>query len=954
MGFEWKRLLWIILAAGGLILFAWGILRTGDLLNGGSALIRNELAEMDIFLNWKSASWKYPLSFTLRDFSFSTKEKEDFPSFKAGKVLVAFHPARFFRGVLIPITLRIENGKLLIPLFPENAGKKKMDEDEYLLFSDLELDLKGITGQILVRNFSGRIGEGRFLFSGTINNFLHSITASFFGSLQDSLLRDPKVKKKNDIKTAISSLFSFQLPLETRRDLNRYKLEFQKENRSFPFLLHSKFHLDCNDHFRNRLEGLISSGEFRWRKVSFLPLREKFTLSGGVFDLPGVTLRTPAGDRFSFSGRYDGKKETFSGVFKGKSSPLLWERLFKSSIAEKLKSMSVSFGKEISFSGRITSWKIGEKDSFRGELDLGFPLVKAFDDIEINDGQLALRLENGTVKGDFTCKNIGKNIPFEKNSLIFQQDEKGNVTLSLSGKAKAAVLFSLPPVKKYLPEKFSFSPGDDMIFSFRYSLPSSPGMKENGVLEFSLPSFRYETMPFRNIRGKLELREDLLVFRYLRGSQENMSLGFTGEALFKEKTFHGNIRIQGSPGKDVIHFLTGRWGAAGKYLLDNLVFPRKGALAELSGNFFYRGKQGKTPPFWYWDGTLVMEDFSWQKVPFTYFSGRILGDSSFKGALYGATLQSKKGEAVLSLLYDPGREKEQGAFQWELKSHLSGNEILKSLLPEISLGDFDFPFTIPLTLSGTTSLTDPKKDVFRGTVTNGSFYWRDLLLSHTDALVEYKNETLFIRNAVGNAANGRIAFGYSYDFAGNKGDLEVNLENGNLAQILKVLKTDFQDFDTSRGKITGSLKTAISSPENSSVTTLEGKGKAVILGDDLWKIPIFGEVLNILGKTWNTRNLGSITEVNADFSLSGTKFIADKIRSNGSVVGIQMNGYYDWEKEDLDFRIRSELLRGTLPFEAMSKVLSPVSWILEKRLRGKNQEKKWHWFVGEQSPEKKP
>ena len=57
--------------------------------------------------------------------------------------------------------------------------------------------------------------------------------------------------------------------------------------------------------------------------------------------------------------------------------------------------------------------------------------------------------------------------------------------------------------------------------------------------------------------------------------------------------------------------------------------------------------------------------------------------------------------------------------------------------------------------------------------------------------------------------------------------------------------------------------------------------------------------------------------------------------SNGSVVAIRTDGEYNWQNEEFDFRILSELLKGTLPFAAMSKVLSPVSWILQKRIRGK-------------------
>ena len=919
----------------------------------GSTWLREGLKKYDVYAQWQNSSWHFPFHFTLEDFSLHTRNIYDFPSFHAERLKISFLPGRIFRGVFFPVTLQVANGRLLIPVFPEKNSDKKPAEEELLKVTDLQLDLKGIPGEVKVNNFSGRIGKGEFILSGTIDNFLHAAGAAFFGALQDSLLQDPAKEKRKDIKSLVKGLFSFQLSLDTREDLLGLLQELRKENGSLPFLLHSKFHLDCNHSFRNRMEGVFSMEGFQWRKVRFLPFHETFILSGGIFELNKFTVRTPNGDSLTFSGRYNGKKDLVSGRFSGSSTPLLWKKLIPPLLPEIVKKLPLSYGDILHYSGEISSWKIGERDTLTGKLSLKLPRIHEKNGIQITGGILNFNIKNGAVKGDFSCDKIHKNGLSGKTGFTFDRSVDGDMTFTLSASVVAALLREYPPFKANLPSGLHLPPKGNIMLSLEYVIPGNAGEKPRGVLTFSLPSLQYETLPFRNIKGIVEIREEQLYFRSLEVWQENMLLEFTGEVLLQERCFQGNIRILGGPGKAAAKFLAKRGGSIGKYLLDNLSFPEKGNLAEFAGNFFYRSGKGKLPPFWYWDGTLVMEDFSWQKMPFTYFAGRLLMDSKFYGAVQGATLQSKNGEAVISLLYDPNKGKNGGSFQWELKSHLTGNEILRSLLPDHPMEDFDFPGAVPFSLAGTAYLSESGKDFFRGTVTNGSFLWRGFPFSQMDALMEYKNETLYIKNAVGRAAGGRVSFSYSYNFPADKGRLEVQLENGNLTPVLKVLKTDFQGLNTSRAKISGRLTTEISAQDNSPTALLNGRGSAVVLGDDLWKIPIFGEILNILGKTWNTYNLGSITRVDADFSLSGTKFIANKIRSNGSVVGIQMNGYYDWDKEDLDFRIRSELLRGTLPFEAMSKVLSPVSWILEKRLRGKGVQHKWQWFIGDQPAKKK-
>ena len=157
---------------------------------------------------------------------------------------------------------------------------------------------------------------------------------------------------------------------------------------------------------------------------------------------------------------------------------------------------------------------------------------------------------------------------------------------------------------------------------------------------------------------------------------------------------------------------------------------------------------------------------------------------------------------------------------------------------------------------------------------------------------------------------------------------------------MKGMGAELKQLKGVKANCSGEMKATVALDKEENLL-LFGKGSADIAGEDMWHIPVLGELLKILGKAWHTQALGTITKFDMAFSLEGTTFRIDRGSSNGSVVAIRTDGSYDWVTRDVDFRIRSELLKGTLPFAAMSKVLSPVSWILQRRIRGKGDELKW-------------
>lgn len=122
---------------------------------------------------------------------------------------------------------------------------------------------------------------------------------------------------------------------------------------------------------------------------------------------------------------------------------------------------------------------------------------------------------------------------------------------------------------------------------------------------------------------------------------------------------------------------------------------------------------------------------------------------------------------------------------------------------------------------------------------------------------------------------------------------------------------------------------------------LDGGGAMTVRGSNLWTVPILGSFLRIIGRAWSLENFGSITRISGDFKLEKDRLVFRDLRSDGGLVSLNASGNYRWQDDSFDVRVRAELLRSALPFDAMTHLLTPVSWILERRLQGNFNTYQW-------------
>lgn len=180
---------------------------------------------------------------------------------------------------------------------------------------------------------------------------------------------------------------------------------------------------------------------------------------------------------------------------------------------------------------------------------------------------------------------------------------------------------------------------------------------------------------------------------------------------------------------------------------------------------------------------------------------------------------------------------------------------------------------------------------------------------------------------------------YLYNFNTETGKVSARLTSANLLSLLENFK--IKAGEEYRNAALSMNFDADMSYGAAGALHLNGGGSMTVEGNNLWTVPILGSFLRIIGQAWSLESFGSITKISGDFKLKQDRLEFDGLRSNGGLVSLNAFGLYHWQDNSFDVRVRAELLRNTLPFDAMSRLLSPVSWILERRLQGNFSTYKW-------------
>lgn len=911
--------------------------------------IKAVLAEEDILFDSRTFRVGIFKGAVLEDLHIRGPNKYEYPELYAEKFLIRFAPSEIFKGTFVPLNFEIVKGSLDIPLFPESGIEGAGD---IISIRDFNADMGGAPGLIVVHKAEGKIQEMEFSVSGTIDNLLHAAGAHGGEVLRDRLMEknDGKnaspVNSRQTVLKSIQSAFSTKIPVSMRRNFVFAFSSVCRETFSSPPRCTASFAIDIKDFKRTVVDAEIELPGFNYGHLSVGSLKQGLQLRDGIFSFNGFIVELGDDEYIKADGRYDGQTGGASGEIKGVCSAekimLFLDEETRRSVTEKI---VFKPGVKLAFDGLLQNFSFST-GHYMGAAEITIPEM-CFNGIDMKNVDLDLNINEQGISGDVMSAEL---IASGEVSGSFRI-KGGSFECDVEGTALPVSLkrFFSPEAASFLERNIAFLNDSEKI-TFSGDISSENWLKSDftGEMDILVPGMKWKGLAIKNLTGKLKFTADTLNTSNIEAEIDKDTI-FTGEilCLLKSKTISASVICKGSLEK-AVSILDPEHKSFINSLTREIKWPQKGNLIESNADIHisYGNK-----PFYFLSGTLVMTDFEYRGIRFNYGATRFFIDSNKLMILPGAVLETKDGQAVMSVSYkgihSSGNDsantsaEPEGRLRFSLESTIAGNHIMRCLYPEWKSEFIDFPKSVKVTSKGLIDYKNPEKSNFKAEIGNGKCLWKGIEIGDLDAFVTYADRRLEIRKAGASICEGRVDMDFDFDFKSMTGNIDGKLSDADLLTVLKGLKcVGVAAGETKKAKLAGALKSSIYYGADG-LLRMNGAGNMKITGSDLWTIPVMGEFVNFLGRAWSMDKVGTITNMDCDFDLVGDRLMLKSFKSDGGFVALSAKGDYFWNTNEFDIKFRAELLKSALPFETMSTVLSPVSWMLDRRLKGKLDSYKW-------------
>lgn len=868
------------------------------------------------------------------------------PEFAASRVQIEFLPLRIFQGVFLPFAIRIEEGTAAFPLFPESGEEGAYDR---LVISGVNASLSGAPGIIEVIRADGMLNGIRFTMRGTMDNLLHYSGAKWVDGLRESLERgneqsEDATEPESDVPAAApeSEYDSFMrsVPLALRRKV-LYTLQrvYEKQFREEPSC-HVEFHLDITDFAKSTAKASFDIPAFRYGGLQIESIREETSLRDGIIRLDQVRIELGDGNFIVADGTYDGTGNAATGQVRGRCRIADLILFLDASLQEEIGARTDIRNEIVTFDGSLENFKLSSRN-YHGRLNVRFPHLNIHR-LQLDNVSLSV-----TAKGR-VCEGVLLNASLRNGGNIrgqFRLDEE-RFDAQLDGTANSDDLHNIlsPEISALIRENVRLnSPASRNGISFQGKLgfPLRRIADFSGEFRVRLTDLLVKNVALDSLTSTVDFTTSSIRVRDMEALLPDGSR-VTGR-LFCEpaaRYLSASVVCSGSPG-----YMIETLGKSHKDFVTSLTrdirWPTAANTVEISADLY---ADYGSEPFYFLSGSMVIRDFAYQNIPFRYGAVRFIIDAENRLILPDVILETAEGKMRMSADYKPSGcdlsfSKPDGILNFQLSSTIVGNDMIRSLYPEWKSEYVDFPFPLRVEARGEINYQDDRKTRFEATISNGSCRWQGIRIDDLDTTLHYADNTVSFRGGEAHFSGGRLQMDYRYNFNTETGKASARLTSANLLSLLEnfkikageeyrnaTLSMNF-DADMSYGA-TGAL-------------LLNGGGSMTVEGTNLWTVPILGSFLRIIGQAWSLESFGSITRIAGDFKLERDRLMFDGLRSNGGLVSLNAFGRYRWQDNSFDVRVRAELLRNTLPFDAMSRLLSPVSWILERRLQGNFSTYKW-------------
>ena len=851
-----------------------------------------------------------------------------FPSLSAAELRIDVSPSKFFRGIYLPVTFEMEHGTVSFPLFPEYGEEAVCDN---LVISGVNASVAGVPGMLRVRKAEGSLNGILFSMTGSIDNLLHYSGLRGMESVRGWFATEKMAAERETVAVQYCD-FLERIPLELRRK-TLYALQRMNDKQFvLPPVCRLDFHIDVTDFEKCLASASLRIPAFAYGNLRIESIEEKMTLKNGILSLENVRVMLPDGSRVEAKGAYDGSGHVAHGSVKGRCRledlVLFLDDSLQDGVAEHVQLA----GETITFDGVLDNFNLSG-GMLSGSLNFFLPHI-VIAGVELSNASATVRADGDVLSGTLHSAGLKGGGSLSGDFLV----KNGRFSCNLKGRALPEGLrhFLSGEVADFLYSNLRFR-DEKALIAFSGSLESA--VKDirggSGRIRIRIPVVRVKGVPVTTMSAVLEFSpEEIRVSDMEAALADGARL--TGDlfCLPSEHTLSASLVCSGSP-HSIIAALGEEHRNFVKSLTCNIGWPSAGnyveAAAELHVDY-------GSSPFYYMTGSIVARDFSYQKIPFRYGAARFIIDAENNLILPDAVLETKDGRMSVSATYVPADRSvpfhaPAGQLNFSLVSTMAGNDMIRSLYPQWKSEFIDFPEPIKVESSGVIDYEIPARTRFKAVISNGACLWHKMSIRDIDAILRYSADSLSFRNASANFSGGRLLMDYLYNFKTEQGTIAARLSGADMQSVLENFSRKKTSPEYRNGRLSAEFQAEMSYNEKEELL-LNGDGRLELAGDNLWTVPLLGSFLRIIGQAWSLDSFGSITKVSCDYKLIGDRLVFDRLKSDGGFVSLDAFGYYRWTDNHFDIKVRAELLKNALPFDVMSRLLTPVSWILDKRLKG--------------------
>ena len=248
---------------------------------------------------------------------------------------------------------------------------------------------------------------------------------------------------------------------------------------------------------------------------------------------------------------------------------------------------------------------------------------------------------------------------------------------------------------------------------------------------------------------------------------------------------------------------------------------------------------------------------------------------------------------------------------------------------------------------GRFDFTSPMQLQINGNIMAKQMGFKGKQLQDVDCAWNYDKDKLFWHIKQASFYDGEVQNSGYFDFLSRSGESLLKIKGLSLEKTEQAFfGQNGENGEERKNSLTGRIdldgKVAFLQGWADSPLYLEGDGHFKLQEADLWQVPLLHNLGSLLSLGFFSKdkggNLGSITELEADYTLQGSRLLVNRFTTDGTIIALHGEGEYAWDKDKLKFTVKGKALKN---INLLSFVLKPLSWAFDAELRGSIKKPEW-------------